>query len=40
MQDTEKDNSTLFDRNADNQKLGKDEIQELKKQGKVGAHST
>jgi hypothetical protein len=34
--DTERDNSGLFDRNEENQKLTQQEIEELKKQGKVG----
>ncbi len=33
--DTERDNSNLFDRNTENQKLTQEEIEELKKSGKV-----
>lgn len=37
VQDTEKDNSSLFDRNTSNQMLGQEEIEALKKSGKSGS---
>ncbi len=36
--ETEKDNSSLFDRNTENQKLTHDQIEELKRSGKVRGH--
>eukprot|EP00198_Chlamydomonas_reinhardtii_P004742 XP_001694078.1 predicted protein [Chlamydomonas reinhardtii] len=35
--DTERDNSNLFDRNTENQKLTQEQIEELKKSGKAGS---
>ena len=35
VQNTDKDNSSLFDRNTSNQTLGHGEIEALKKSGKV-----
>ncbi len=35
LQDTERDNSSLFDRNTVNQKLGQEEVEALKQSGKV-----
>lgn len=36
MEDTERNNSMLSDRNTENQKLGSEEILALKQAGKVG----
>ena len=33
--ETDKDNSNLFDRNTENQKLTQEEIEDMKKSGKV-----
>ena len=40
VQDTERDNSSLFDRNVDNQKLAREDVEALKRAGKVrGAYN-
>ena len=35
MHDTLKDNSNLFDKNTENQKMDKDQIEAMKRAGKV-----